>query len=501
MIAITGQTENVRVGISNLTKDNLCSVLSVCIKHSNSYFNQVISDGVIQHHIRCWDNLTQWKQSTRSVLGPKYTPQDNLLDVIESNDDFCKSFTLPDMQKCLSASKSGDIQKFNMSCYIDALNQKMMDVFRFQIYAWDLLAKVEYAEIDASTSNDSDVIVRDLEKLKESPLCPGDSKNAKEEMTEFDLCVDLNASTIENAIVLRRWMLRCHRACSRRERVNEYSQLSETYPGKFRIPSKAVEKLGLKTASILNKLVSHLQSIQKKITETESRNISVDSQDELIEMKCEGEFFITESEEKSAIVRSIKKWQKQVEESGAMGVSVRVSTQVIDTLFHDLSSLQDGICDDRIMLVNDLSHYQHIDQIMAEFSKQYISRNAFMHRDRIVSLYESSKSWRQKSDHVMNILMNQGNDAIVNMSGTPAKGKQYVDIKSIEDLIQEHKMVNFTASPNIEVLKKVANSCKMWRSKLAHYVPQMPQEDRTFSNPPLTQLEHLQILSKSRPKG
>ena len=498
---ITEKMEKDRVGISNLSTDLVCSVLSEYNPKSSSYFSQVITDCICQHHMCCWDSLTNWKQSARRVLGPKYIPRDSLLDVVDDNDIAKTSFSLVDMQKCLSESKSGEIIKFNMTCYIDALNQKTMDVFCFQKYAWDLVAKVEYTEIDASTSCDTDVIIRDLEKIKELPLCPNDSKNTRKEMTDFDLCVDLNINTIENAIVLRRWMLRCYRACSRKERVNEYAKLTETYPGKIRIPSKVHGKLGVKPVSVLNILVSHLQTIQKKINEMKSRNVSTNDQGEVFQCRYGDESFITESEEKYAMIKSIKKWQTRVEGSGAIDSNVRVSTEVIDCLFNDLSLLQKGVCEERCLLVNELVENKHIDEIITEFSKQYIYRNVGMLKDRIVSIHESSAIWRHKSDHVINTLINYGNDTVGKMNGIPIKGKQYIDLQYIEDLIYDHDNGDFIASPNIEILKHVVASCKTWSNQLTHFVPEMSEEGEIIFEPPMKQLENLQIHSKSRPKG
>lgn len=505
IIASTKEIQLDRRDVSNLTNHSLSSVLSEYKSKSDSYLRQVVSDCIFSHNVRCWEHLSHWKHSARSVLGPKYNPQDHLLDIIDDNDDKGTYFTLSDMQKCLSNSKSGDISKFDVSSYVDALNQKMMDVFCFQKYAWGLLVKVEYSEIETNNTNlDTDIIIRDLEKLKESPLCPRDSKNAKTGMTEFDLCVDLNTSTIENAISLRRWMLRCHRACSHKERVYEYTNLAETHPGKLRIPTKVVEKWVSNSVSALNSLELRLQAIRTNITEMKSLNCHRAHNGELFPYEFVSEHFLTESEEKCTIMNSIIQWQKRVDESGAMADKVRLCTPVIDSLFNDLSSLQEGICEERSLLVKDLLQYQHIDDIIAEFSKDYISRKAGIHKDRIVSLYESSKSWRNNSSYVINILMSFGNDMIGKFDGTPIKGKQYLDLKYIEKLIEEHELSNFTAPPTIEILKGVVASCKRWSGQLAHCIMSHDddgQDDGKFSEPPLKKLENLQNLSKCRPKG
>lgn len=418
-----------------------------------------------------------------------------------SSHDNPRHFSYEEVKACLSAATDDVLlARINLSQWTSKLQQKLDGIEAFEIDGWRLVSHI-YDEVGQCTKASDDVLagLRQIQEAAQStnahvinvdPLGRGSSR--------------LTRTVIENALVVRAWILDLEHVELARERfdfvlnvLSRASTLPNVPPppqGVSNAPSSASMSSRLKAAeAISSNAFSHVHvynRYERMLANAESGAVDLGSiagvAATLDELRATPVTSLVE--EKLSVRYDVLTWLSCAR--GALPNKFQdTDFDDVERLKHELDSILNGLSPSRYKLVYDLEKNIEVDNNIRTFAKSDISQFCAHEAATVEQLYFKGRDWKERADSIISALRVHGNLT----AGPPVnsnKSVAMIDVKRIDDLLAEYGVLGSKMEQRRTVLMSVREQAITWTSR----VEQIIVENENV-------LERLTFARDERPKG
>eukprot|EP00557_Chaetoceros_sp_GSL56_P007588 CAMPEP_0176499518 /NCGR_PEP_ID=MMETSP0200_2-20121128/12972_1 /TAXON_ID=947934 /ORGANISM="Chaetoceros sp., Strain GSL56" /LENGTH=1648 /DNA_ID=CAMNT_0017897947 /DNA_START=217 /DNA_END=5163 /DNA_ORIENTATION=+ len=461
------------------------------------YIGQKISDVIETLLNRVWRPIKVWIQRAKNSVGEVYGSQ---MDKLESSSEgyskatkgyaCTKKCSMEDIEKCIEALNQDEILKrINLDMYINFLIAVVREIENFQIEAWEAIRNCISEEL-CLESGITAVTRADIER-NDNTLHTYYSLIQHEACPRADYCnqssKNLTETTIQDAIELRKWVILCKWIEIKRER-------------KITVEDALVQQPKYENQRDLNYDFLILQ-LKRRLSHA-PQNYAIDW-DKLNSESCCQRIIneisrsnvLLEDEEKLALIADAFVWNTRASSM----FSGKVDFNEVQNLYKTLTDLKKGISTSRTAMTKGILQDNRVDNSVANFALRQIS-SKFCDMDQLVTqAFQLGWDWSKKAKHLIHTLKHHGNSSIsrCSIAGVPTRVTTIIDLKTIEELLNDHDHALFDFPPIVKHLRIARNDANDWVQKFLSLLP----DERSKNIRPDEILLSLQEMIKERPKG
>jgi hypothetical protein len=455
---------------------------------------------------RVWLPVMEWIESAKNAVGEVYGMQmDQLESVAQAHIKPVEKFARPtkcsvkEIKKCIEALNVDELLKrINLDMYLNFLIARMKDIETFQKEARDTIINCINDELCLQSV--ISIVTRDGIEQNDSTLHKFYSLLQHEACPRSD-CVEqsskhLTETTIQDAIELRRWIILCKWILTKRERKIAVEEAIEQQPKTtLAIPSKCENERDLSHDYLILQLKRRLSLLSTQTYAIDWDNLNSESCCKRVMNEIRTANILLEDEERLALMADAFAWHNHATSI----FSGKVDFKQVEIMHKTLLDLKKGISPSRTAMTEGILQDKRIDSSIANFASRQILFK-FSEMDKLVTqVFQLGWVWSKKAKHVIHTLKHHGNSSLSRCSigGVQTKVSTVIDLKTIEELLNDHDNGLFDFPYIVKHLRNVRNDANNW---VQEFLSLLPIEPSTNKSPDLLLLS-LQEKIAARPKG
>jgi hypothetical protein len=414
-----------------------------------------------------------------------------------------------------SAGNDRLLKCFELSAHVKPLREKLTAIDAFEKRAWELIGSVlsETVNVVEGTSSpwdpDSDAVQSRLRQLlRDAQTKDGPIENIKPIGRSSS---SLSREVIENAMVYRAWFVHLKYAESVRERVAYLDSVVSTLNKLPTLPVRvgssnqdisdelskvtprvqALSARCLHHAALFNKYQSMLtdRAMPKHLNERKGFH-TLDAVSKALEELQQGPV-ISAAEEMLAIRYDTLCWEQKAQ------AVLRKEVPRFDEVFElkvIAGEILDARCKTRAAIKKDKKPSAAVESEMKAFSHAEIQHLCGELYSGMLEIFAISSAWKERANCVFLTLRGFGNALAGNIGLGSVKPASMVDLKRINDLIDEYETLKVDLSEDKEMLVRVRDAAILWSASVS---VQLQNDDNSFD----VLLDVVEKTSRERPPG
>ncbi|KAL7580934.1 hypothetical protein ACA910_005752 [Epithemia clementina (nom. ined.)] len=411
-----------------------------------------------------------------SISGSEEDNNDDDDDGDSSNDQESSDwFSIADIESLLDMSKPDCvISKCDFSAVTARLEGKLRDIATFETQCWETIEGVLDEEGAPHNPNDDAILKRlnlliDTTKQKDSAVWNVDPLGNNE--------VPLSRSMLDDAMENRKWFLDLKHAESVRERSLFIEVLLTR---RLELPDLPYKKTAENSRS--NNRFAALDSRIHVLSSLLSENATLFDRQSTTLGKMEGDIqsmkpSLTSMLEELHKVRIVHVVEEMIVTRMDVGSWLERAEQIIGQTmpkYEHISEIKAGL--DKILtarspqrseLTSSLRPCVKADNEVRMFAERDLHAFCEATMNTTISLYAKSSAWKERCDSIFTALRFHGNQAAwsANASG-PVRNTGMVDLKRIEDLLQEYCCLETSIETEYNSLRVAYEECVQWSDNI-----------------------------------
>ena len=486
-----------------------------------------------------WDHVNAWIRKVHDMT----SSSNSSIETNANGNERKEYFSIKEVMSCAAARDIDPVLKHvDLEELSSALRCKLDGIAKFEAETWRAIGRcTDYPSSSGPVSKKDDDLIEKLIELKEA------AEYANAHVRNMDLLgqhsiseleySSLTRKVINDAIVVRRWVMELWWAEKHRERISFLQTVivrAPTLPHLPRVPIPGSNEPSTSPSDAVNGLMTRLPELSKAaysfghmvnsyeqaIRDGQDADVSADltlavSLRSLEGVKQELEQLqqipaVSVAEEMLAVRADLLRWICRASEvtSKKSASETHPPYDVVNSLEADLDSILMGTSESRLKLVAKLTANTDVDSKVRTFADTDVAAFCGDAAKAIKELHAEVAAWKGRCDTVLASLKAYGNvtaalsaddggkdcDSTVN---TTPKGVAMVELKRVSDLIAEHNEgLSVSVDKEYRTLKAVSDDAALWIDRVECIIT---------DTSPLTDLEGclagLMEARESRPKG
>ncbi|KAG7363444.1 transcription factor S-II TFIIS [Nitzschia inconspicua] len=410
-------------------------------------------------------------------------------DHSSSGESTVTMFSYEDVQNCISAIRGNKVlSRFNLNEETRKLNALLHDIEQLEDEARTLFTRLGEQTTNPDQSKDTVLLglkaILDKVNSPDSPLSDIERICRK---SSGDVSI-ITRHDLHDAIKLREWFLNLFRLEYTRERYSLLQTSLEVMETDFfrnldhssclarnRELSLYWESAAMRVKDLHTRVHNYagLANQCERNLPVPSLKDSTDLMPQLEELhailsKLEKSPVIFTVEEKIACRLDLIDWAQKCRAMGSKLHSLEqksISFEEVRSLHDSLLSLMQGKSYSRTKLVQDAMQNDNVDNEIRSFVLEDIHRICEEEATTVQQLFENSRSWKERAQAVLSCLCDHGNPC-AGQHTSSQKSPPMVDIKRINDLINEYRESRVEIPGYINKLNDVYSQVCEWSEKL-----------------------------------
>jgi hypothetical protein len=419
---------------------------------------------------RVWLPVIEWIHSAKNAVGEVYGIQMDKLDSVaqgyvklSQTSTRHEKCSMEEIKMCIETGNQNELLKrINLDMHLNFLVARLRDIETFQKEARNtilncmndaLCLQSMTAIVTRDDIEQHDETLHKLHALLRHEACA--RSDTVDQSSKY-----LTETTIHEAIELRRWIILCKWIGTKRERRITVEEALEQQPSAnlFMLTKYEGAKVLCRDNLVLQ--LKQRLSLYPKDYVIDWDNLNSESCCQCAIDEISTANILLEDEEKLLLMADAFKWNRRATSM----FSQKVDFNQVEEMYRTLLDLKKGISSSRLAITRGMLQDKRIDASVAGFASRQISTK-FRDMDKLVTrVFQMGWAWSKKAKHIIHTLKHHGNSSLSGCSfgGVPTKVSTVIDLKAIEELLNDHDNELFDFPSVVTHLRNARNDANNW---------------------------------------